>query len=696
MLSFTRSICYIFCGNTAVVYSTSFLMGYESMSLEGSQLGHYRLTRQIGSGGMGEVYLAEDTRIARQVAVKVVRNEGTQHSNSSATQESTRLFQREMKAIALLDNSHILTLLDFGEEIINRVTITYIVMPYRAEGSLNDWLSQRAEKLSLEEISNIIQQAADALQDAHDNGIIHQDVKPSNFLIRSKKDRPNQPDLFLADFGIAKLLNVTSTASQNTRGTATYMPPEQWDGFPVTATDQYALAIMAYQLLTGRTPFQGRMEQVMRQHFTVEPTPPSRLNSQLSPAIDAVLLRALAKKPEERFASISNFSTAFQQSLHYTDLRTTLLLTPKEAFYGVMRNVTLPEKRQVSVTVPANASNGQVIHVQGQGEEYYVGGRRGPLIIILSILSGEYLDAPPSLPPQSPRQEKPEGYGNESQIFTQLIPTRTSTSKKWLRNRFVVAVLVLLLILASGGLLLYIPISNQIAADNAHNATVTAQANARSATQSFLTSTAEAFTTITPNAANIKNPYPPSDGKLILYDPLHDNSQGYGWDEHPSDSNGSSCQFGQDGYHVVETQNYIAYCSAAKLYSNFAFEVQMKITQGRCGGIIFRGDGTSTNFYIFALCQDGTYRFTVYTSTATIGDDIITTSSNSTIHSGLHQSNTVAVVANGKAFKFYINGQEVAHINDSTYSEGAIGVATSIVGGIAEVVYSNARVWVLP
>src|SRR5450755_1921327 len=164
------------------------------MSLEGSQLGHYRLSRQIGSGGMGEIYLAEDTRIARQVAVKVVRNEPASYPDSASIQESTRLFRREMKAVASLDNPHILTLLDFGEELLNSITITYMVMPYRPEGSLNDWMIRRSEKLSLEEINNIIQQAADALQHAHDNGIIHQDVKPSNFLIRGKKDKPNHPD----------------------------------------------------------------------------------------------------------------------------------------------------------------------------------------------------------------------------------------------------------------------------------------------------------------------------------------------------------------------------------------------------------------------------------------------------------------------------------------------------------------------
>ena len=129
-----------------------------------------------------------------------------------------------------------------------------------------------------------------------------------------------------------------------------------------------------------------------------EPAPPSKLNSQLSPAVDAVLLRALAKKPEERFASINDFANALQQALHYSDLRTTLTLTQAEAYNGLTRTIMLPGKRQVPVTVPANTQNGQVIYLNGQGGEYYEGGARGPLIIQFAI--GQ--SAP--LPPQPQRE----------------------------------------------------------------------------------------------------------------------------------------------------------------------------------------------------------------------------------------------------------------------------------------------------
>src|SRR5579884_2239964 len=276
------------------------------MPLEGLQLGHYQLVRLIGSGGMGEVYLAEDTRIRRRVAIKVVRAEASPYPDENATREAARLFQREMRAITVLDHPHILPLFDFGEETINKNTLTYMVMPFRPEGSLADWLQQRgtSEVLSPQDVSYFLQQAADALQHAHDHQLIHQDAKPSNFLIRSRASNPSRPDLLLADFGIAKFTTATATASQSIRGTPAYMAPEQWDGQPIAASDQYALAIMAYQLLTGRPPFLGGLSQVMRQHFTAQPQPPSTLNPRIPPALDAVILRALAKTPSERFSSV--------------------------------------------------------------------------------------------------------------------------------------------------------------------------------------------------------------------------------------------------------------------------------------------------------------------------------------------------------------------------------------------------------
>src|SRR6202165_4423809 len=287
------------------------------MPLEGQHLGHYRLLRVLGSGGMGEVYLAEDARIGQQVAIKVIRGEGIAYPGSESAKEAARLFEREARAIARLDHPNILPLYAYGEETLHDMLLTYLVMPYRKEGTLAHWLRQRGSSalLTPAEVAPLVQQAADALQHAHNQHVIHQDIKPTNFLIRLRDDRPDRLELLLADFGIAKLTSATASASQSIRGTPTYMAPEQWDGHPVQATDQYALAIMVYELLVGHPPFQGGPGQVMRQHYQTPLRTPSTLNPRLSSAMDVVLLRALSKQHGERFPSVAAFAKAYQEAV---------------------------------------------------------------------------------------------------------------------------------------------------------------------------------------------------------------------------------------------------------------------------------------------------------------------------------------------------------------------------------------------
>src|SRR5215467_13467396 len=183
------------------------------MSLEGQLVGRYRLLKLMGSGGMGEVYLAQDPGINRQVAIKVVRVEAVDYSRrqtdtmpgmkavtggSMGLQDAARMFQREAKAIAMLDHPGILPLYDYGEHTLNGAILTYLVMPYREEGSLVNWLLKGGYRiLTVQIVEQMMQQAAAALQYAHDHQVVHLDVKPSNFLIRSSRERPKSPDLLL-------------------------------------------------------------------------------------------------------------------------------------------------------------------------------------------------------------------------------------------------------------------------------------------------------------------------------------------------------------------------------------------------------------------------------------------------------------------------------------------------------------------
>jgi serine/threonine protein kinase len=657
------------------------------MLLEGVQLGRYRLLHLLGSGGMGEVYVGEDTHIYRQVAIKVIRAEAAPYPNSEAARESARLFQREVRAIAMLDHPHILPLFDYGEENMKGTTLTYMVMPFRAEGSLSTWLQQRggSQLIPPQEVAHCIRQAAAALSYAHSHKIIHQDVKPSNFLVRNNEEDPNLPDLLLADFGIAKFTGASASMSQTSRGTPTYMAPEQWSGQPVAASDQYALAITAYQLLTGSLPFQGRQEQVMYMHFNTQPKPPSTLNPRIPQDIDTVILRALSKNPEERFPSISAFANAFQQALPTPgssitvqapqpspssdeDIRATLAISQAEAQTGTTRKLNLPRGRRISVPIPSGIPDGQVIRFEGQGEPS-ASGQTGALILTITIAPLEETIPPSkssgvddktfrSASDKLPEAPPPLSKSNITQHFRRLILSRPRVAT--------LIGLVLLVVIGSFGIF-YFKYDNILQRNSLLNAGIT-------------------------------NPYPPNTGTLALNDPLGDNSNGYFWYE--GNDNGGRCGFSGGAYHVsLSQQGTYRYCTAgATNYSNFTYQVQMTIVQGFSGGIIFRTDPVNMKYYYFHIDIDGSYALDIYNNLGfitTLKSGSNTANNNTVINTGLNQSNVIAVVVIGSNISLYVNNQQIDSVSDSTYSHGEIGVAASSIGNPTEVVFSNAKVWTL-
>ncbi len=680
------------------------------MPLEGLQLSHYRLVRLIGSGGMGEVYLAEDTRINRQLAIKIVRTEADPYPDARATKEATRLFQREMKAITTLDHPHILPLIDFGEEEVNKTTLTYMVMPFRQEGSLADWLRQRgsSEILSPQDVAHFLLQAADALQHAHDHHLIHQDVKPSNFLIRSRAANPNHPDLLLADFGIAKFTTATATASQSIRGTPAFMAPEQWEGLPVAATDQYALAIMAFQLLTGRPPFQGGPGQVMRQHYMAQPQPPSTLNPRISPALDAVILRALEKKAEDRFPSIAAFAQAFQAAVQGTDapggalapnasgntiarnpassadIRATLAISRQEALTGTSRTLTLPGGRRVTIAVPAGTQNGQVIYLGGQGEPSGSGGPTGSLVLTIAIQQAEQASptsnvgsAEPTVRASNPNlQRLPISASNRNNLQKPIaFPPKPNQSMLAITPTSMRDIIFRLFLPESRRLLLIGSVLLVVVGSFGF----------------FYFTYFNYFQSISLLNNSSQDPYTGSTTTLLV-DPLSNNSNGYFWNE-GNDSNGA-CEFTGGSYQVSASQGTTRYCVASTTdFSNLSYEVQMTIFQGDCGGITFRADSANSNLYFFRVCQDGSYALKLYVDNMNANAQTLTGHSSSSIHKGLNQSNTIAVVANVSTIDLYVNQQKIDSVSDSTYNHGQVGLVADAVNSPTEVVFSDAKVW---
>lgn len=267
--------------------------------LEGARLGAYELVERIGGGGMADVYRAKQTTaFGREVAVKVIR------SGFSEDQMFRERFLREAQAIAKLSHPNILPLIEFGQE----GDILYLVMPYAPGGTLRDLIARINGPLSLKDATEIFTQLCDAVQYAHEQGIVHRDIKPQNILIQRGKH------LLLADFGIARDTSDTKLTSTGAGiGSVEYMAPEQAMGRSDTRSDLYSLGIVLYQMLTGRVPFGGNTPFEIMMKQANEPLTPARsLNPALPREIDNILTMALAKDPNKRFQSAAVMLRAVQ------------------------------------------------------------------------------------------------------------------------------------------------------------------------------------------------------------------------------------------------------------------------------------------------------------------------------------------------------------------------------------------------
>ena len=269
----------------------------------GTVLGRYRLLEKAGVGGMSEVWKAEDETLKRTVAVKVILGP------VAADPSFRERFLREARLVAGLEHPHVLPVFDYGSATIDGAELSYLVMPLVAGGSLKGRVTGPVPPaLAVTWLSAI----ASALDHAHAKGILHRDVKPGNVLMDSQ-GRP-----LLADFGLARSADISSglTATGAVLGTPLYMAPEQATGSVLDGrADQYALAVIAFELLAGRVPFSAQSPlAVLHQHVSAPPPPLSSVLPGTSPAVDAVLARGLAKTPSERYDSCGAFVVADRKS----------------------------------------------------------------------------------------------------------------------------------------------------------------------------------------------------------------------------------------------------------------------------------------------------------------------------------------------------------------------------------------------
>ena len=278
----------------------------------GQQFGNYKLVRLLGDGGFASVYLGEDIYKGTYAAVNIFGR-------------TSQDFMNEVRRIHLLRHVNINPILDFG--IKTPDDTAFIIMEYTPNGSFRNKFP-KGTRVPLNVVVSAVKQVASALQYAHDQHVVHRDVKPENLLLNA------QNTILLSDF-------ILDISKDSIIGTYAYMAPESLRGRPVPASDQYSLAIMVYEWLCGELPFEGR-EPIQWYYLHVNVPPPSLREHipSLSPAVEQVVLKALAKKPEERFERVEMFALALEQAARGQDAPS-IKSTPQPAFQVAQYDATI-------------------------------------------------------------------------------------------------------------------------------------------------------------------------------------------------------------------------------------------------------------------------------------------------------------------------------------------------------------------
>jgi len=280
----------------------------------GQQLGKYRLIRLIGQGGFAEVYLGEHIHLGTQAAIKVL-------ATRLATEDIEK-FRHEARTIARLIHPHIVRVLDFDVE----EGTAFLVMDFAPNGTLRQRHPPGVPLPPLV-IVPYVQQVAEALSYAHEQKLVHRDIKPENMLLGANQN------VLLSDFGIALIAQTSrSDVPRDIAGTVAYMAPEQIQGHPRPASDQYALAVVVYEWLTGARPFQGSYQEIAVQHAVATPLSMRVRVPTISSAVEEVVLIALAKDPQNRFGTALAFATALREAC-LSDQPTMLVTPPTPGAY---------------------------------------------------------------------------------------------------------------------------------------------------------------------------------------------------------------------------------------------------------------------------------------------------------------------------------------------------------------------------
>ena len=311
-----------------------------------SKIGKYDICRELGKGAMGVVYEGYDPVIERTVAIKTVRRDQLEQAQAA---EILVRFKREAQAAGRLNHPHIVSIYDYGEttpESAEGAPLSYIAMEFIKGRELKDYFDSN-ERFGVKDVERIMGELLDALDHAHKNGVVHRDMKPANIILL-----PNGR-VKVADFGIARIETSELTQAGTMLGTPAYMSPEQFLGQPVDGrSDIFSCGVILYQFLTGEKPFTGTITTIMHKVLKEEPLPPSTLNVTLPPAWDAVVKKAMAKNPADRFQTAADFAAAIRGAIQRQAEDQTIVNV--EATLGRGADATLVNQASpASITPPA-------------------------------------------------------------------------------------------------------------------------------------------------------------------------------------------------------------------------------------------------------------------------------------------------------------------------------------------------------
>ena len=439
------------------------------MSTTSRRFGKYELQSLLGQGGMAEVWRAFDTQLHRYVAIKLL------HANLQADPDFVNRFTREARVIAALRHPNIVQIYDFhisenGTAGLSETdTVAYMVMEYIQGSTLANYIHNTSRKKqfpSAAEIVRLFTPISLAIDYAHQQGMIHRDIKPSNILLdQTQTTRNAMGEPILSDFGLAKVLSgSTQTHTEATLGTPLYISPEQAQNRAVTKqTDLYALAVIFYEIFTGKPPFQGdSLTGIMMQHLLDTPVAPHLVNPDLPPALSEVILKGLAKEPQNRFSSASAMTAAIASAFDIPvpeDLKRAISTTGNMGPVGEQTILSqssqelLPSSSSSETIRPSSSASEVSLAVPPSAETVL---SEQPVRSTLPPIKAEAVSGPVNLPDSEARlnaqAERAADLARQSVApVTPPPPIPTPPLRKSLRLR-IALVVILICVLVGGGL----------------------------------------------------------------------------------------------------------------------------------------------------------------------------------------------------------------------------------------------------